>query len=138
MTRAPRMMYKPRNMDRPTNPNRSPFGAWLRGKRLERGVTLRRLALAAHVDPGNLSRSERGLTGVSPVVLGRIGRALHLSSKELSEGRDLAAASAGAVPVDLARERRLVDLMPLIWRGARRDLPRLVATIERLVRQGKL
>jgi len=45
--------------------------------------TMNRLALLAHLDPGQLSRAERGLAGLSLSTLARIATLLGLSLAEL-------------------------------------------------------
>jgi transcriptional regulator with XRE-family HTH domain len=57
---------------------RMKVGQIIRKARLERGITLEALALAAGTDAANLSRIERGKQGFSPDMIDRIAQALDL------------------------------------------------------------
>ena len=96
---------------------------WVRGRRKEIGLTLRAFAETTGLDPGNLSRYERGL--VPPPqderTLSEMAKAL-----ELAEGTedhevflDLAHASAGRIPPDLMENPNILEKMPLLFRAAR-------------------
>lgn len=54
------------------------IGEAIRKARLEQGVTLEKIALAAGTDAANLSRIERGKQGFSPEMIDRIAKALKL------------------------------------------------------------
>ena len=116
------------------------FGDWLRAKRVERGITLRAFAEASDLDPGYLSRYERGLVPAPQgEALQRIAKALGL--KEDSEDRqtlqDLAAISAGKIPRDLAEDPALVGRLPVLFCAARGKKPtraELVSLAERIRR----
>ena len=101
-------------------PDVESFGEWLKSRRAERKLTLRTFAEMARIDPGNLSRYERG--GIAPpqdeAVLERIGRALGLSpdSGEWKEMIDLAAVGAGRIPPDVARDPELLKALPVLFR----------------------
>ena len=98
------------------------FGDWLKGKRAERRITLRELAEKSGIDPGNLSRYERG---VQPPPQGktleRIAKVLAFKegSEEWQMLQDLAAAGAGRIPKDLAQDPAVVSQLPLLFRVAR-------------------
>jgi transcriptional regulator with XRE-family HTH domain len=114
------------------------FGQWVRRRREKVGISLRGFALATGLDPGNLSKYERGALPApqEPKVLNRIAAALKLrpGSAELQEFRDLAATSAGRIPPDLAEDPALLAKMPLLFRTARKKLTRdeLLRLAERL------
>ncbi len=98
------------------------FGEWLKGKRAERRITLRAFAEKCGIDPGNLSRYERGL--LPPPQgggLGRIGKALGLreGSEDWQTLHDLAAIRAGKLPRDLAEDPSLAARLPVLFRAAR-------------------
>jgi transcriptional regulator with XRE-family HTH domain len=100
----------------------STFGTWLKSKRAEKGLTLRAFAEKSGIDPGNLSRYERGI--ISPPqdeALTRIGRALGLreGSEDWRTLHDLAAICAGRIPRDLAEDPELVGRLPVLFRAAR-------------------
>lgn len=99
------------------------FGPWVRYRRAEIGLTLRRFALETDLDPGNLSKYERGLLPPpqDPGTLERMARALQLKkgTDEHRELTDLAAASAGRIPADLQSDPMVVARMPLLFRALR-------------------
>lgn len=98
------------------------FGEWLKAKRAERRITLRAFAERSGIDPGNLSRYERGL---SPPPQGdsleRICGVLQLKkgSEDWQTLQDLAAAAAGRIPPDLAADPAVVGRLPVLFRVAR-------------------
>ena len=114
------------------------FGDWLRSRRAEIGLGLRNFAQRTRLDPGNLSKYERGVLPPPQDVetLERIATALKLKrgSPEHREFMDLAAASAGRIPPDLAADPKIVSRMPLLFRTARGKLTRdeLIKLAERL------
>lgn len=114
------------------------FGEWLRARRAEIGLGLRAFAQQTGLDPGNLSKYERGLLSPpqDPATLERIATALKLKvgSAEYAEFTDLAAASAGRIPADLAADPKLLARMPLLFRTARGKMTReeLIRLAERL------
>ena len=99
------------------------FGQWVRARREHVALTLREFALETGLDPGNLSKYERGLLPPpqDEEVLARIASALRLKkgTAKHREFMDLAAASAGRIPPDIARDPRLVQRLPLLFRTAR-------------------
>ncbi len=98
------------------------FGDWLKAKRAERRITLRAFAEASGLDPGNLSRYERGLLPAPQgEALERIAGALGLKegSEEWQTLHDLAAITAGRIPKDLAEDPALVGRLPVLFRVAR-------------------
>jgi transcriptional regulator with XRE-family HTH domain len=114
------------------------FGGWLRSRRAAIGLTLRSFALATGLDPGNLSKYERSVLPPpqEPETLERLAAALKLKkgSQEYQEFTDLAAASAGRIPPDLAKDPRVLARMPLLFRTARGKMSRdeLLKLAERL------
>ena len=104
------------------------LGAWIRSRRADIGLSLRRFALATGMDPGNLSKYERGLLPPpqDQETVKRLAKALKLrdGSAEFREFADLAAASAGRIPPDLAADPRALARMPLLFRTARGKLSR--------------
>lgn len=114
------------------------FGEWLRERREEIGLTLRAFAVESGLDPGNLSKYERGVLPAPQDrdTLDRIAKALRLKkgSQNYQEFKDRAAASAGRIPPDLARDPKVLSRMPLLFRTARGKLTReeLLKLAERL------
>lgn len=99
------------------------FGEWVRAKREEVRLTLRSFAVATGIDPG---RYERGILPApqNQATLMKIAEALTLrpGSKELRQFLDLAAASAGRIPPDIANDPALLAKMPFLFRAARKKL----------------
>ncbi len=83
------------------------FGELLRKRRKELRLGLREFALKAGLDPGNLSKIERGRLGApqSDEVLGRICRALPARSNPQNPDKD----HAEAIHSCTARERLAVS-----------------------------
>lgn len=104
------------------------FGEWLRGRRGVVGLGLRAFAQQTGLDPGNLSKYERGVLPPpqDEQTLQRIADALKLKkgSSEYREFTDLAAASAGRIPPDLASDPKVLARMPLLFRTARGKMSR--------------
>ena len=99
------------------------FGPWVRERRAKIGLTLRRFAQHSRLDPGNLSRYERGVVPPpqEPETLERIATALNLQKEtaDYREFMDLAHASAGRIPPDLIANPDILAKMPLLFRSAR-------------------
>ena len=116
------------------------FGELLRKRRKELRLGLREFALKAGLDPGNLSKIERGRLGApqSDEVLGRICRALEYDprSDESQALMDLAAAETGRIPPDILDDQEVMVRMPLLLRTVQNkrlspeELDRLVELIK--------
>jgi transcriptional regulator with XRE-family HTH domain len=95
------------------------FGAFFRERREALGLSLRQFCRRAGLDPGNISRLERGLTRppVSPSILTEYAGALELrqGSEDWNRFFTLAAAEAGRLPADILQDPR-----------ARAELPRVL------------
>ena len=99
------------------------FGEFFKTKRQALGLTLREFCLKHKLDPGNLSRLERGL--LSPPqdrkVLEQYAEYL-----AIKQGRgdwytlfDLAAAARGRLPDDLLEDEEILAKLPLVFRTLR-------------------
>lgn len=73
------------------------LGDTLRQHRNARGLTQSELARLARIERSNLAHLERGTYCASAAVLGRLARALDLSTVERAELLDLAAGAGVAV-----------------------------------------
>ena len=99
------------------------FGEFLKAKRQTLGLTLREFCLKHKLDPGNLSRLERGLLP-PPQDRDRLEEyACYLGLKQGSDDWyhffDLAAAAKGRIPEELMADKEVVEKLPLVFRTLR-------------------
>jgi len=97
------------------------FGAHFKETRIGLGLTLRQFCGKHSIDPGNLSKIERGvLPPPKDEILKKYAHYLKLkeASDEWYEFFDLAAAESGRLPKDL-REKEIVARMPMLFRTLR-------------------
>jgi len=99
------------------------FGEFFKAKRQALGLTLREFCLKHQLDPGNLSRLERGLL---PPPQDRKRLEEYAKYLELRQGSDnwytffdLAAAAKGRLPAELLEDEQLVAKLPLVFRTLR-------------------
>jgi transcriptional regulator with XRE-family HTH domain len=96
------------------------FGVLLKQRRRERNLTLREFAARAGIDPGNLSKIERGRLDPPQDrgLLDRLCRALgyDLEDAHAKELRDLAAVEAGRIPHDILSNEAAMTRMPVLMR----------------------
>lgn len=101
----------------------SRFGALHKELRLKGGLSLREYCLRHGLDPGNLSRLERGLVPPPQDRAKLEELASHLGLKPRSEPwtafLDLAAAEAGRIPEDVMTDEAVVAKLPLLFRSLR-------------------
>jgi transcriptional regulator with XRE-family HTH domain len=101
----------------------NPFGEFLKSRRAELRLSLRAFAEAAEMDPGNVSRLERGHASPPEAseVLDRIALALQLKRKTAGyqELMDLAAAAKGRIPADLLDDAEVAAQLPILFRTLR-------------------
>ena len=99
------------------------FGEFFKAKRQALGLTLREFCLKHKLDPGNISRLERGLL---PPPQGRDRLEEYAKCLVLKKGNrawqaffDLAAVSKGRIPAELMEDEDWVAKLPLIFRALR-------------------
>ncbi len=96
------------------------FGEMLREKRKELRLGLREFAQRAELDPGNLSKIERGRLGAPQTAstLDRICLALELDldGNEAVALRDQAAAENGQIPEEILSDETVMARMPVLLR----------------------
>jgi len=115
------------------------FGEFFKAQRQALSLTLREFCGKHKLDPGNLSRLERGLLPPPEdhQVLERYAKCLHLKSgsDDWYTFFDLAAAAKGRIPAELMEDREVVAKLPVVFRTLRgkrltdKDLEELVKKI---------
>ena len=99
------------------------FGSFYKGLRIKRRMTLRKFCLKFRLDPGNISKLERGLLPPphSEEKLAEYARALGLrkGTDDWYTFFDLAAAERGKVPADMLEDKELAGKLPILFRTLR-------------------
>ncbi len=95
------------------------FGEMLKELRLKRELTLRKFCLITGVDPGNLSRWERGVS--APPADGTVERmaatlGLERGTDEFDDFFATAALSKGRLPKKVLSDEELVAKLPMFFR----------------------
>ncbi len=110
-------------MDRATDDRVARFGEFFKAKRKELGKTLRTFAMENRIDPGNLSKLERGIL---PPPHSREKLEEYAGLLNIQEGTDdwytffdLAATEAGRIPDDIYSDKRVLERLPLFFRSVR-------------------
>lgn len=99
------------------------FGEFFKSKRIALGKTLRNFCAEYSLDPGNISKLERGL--ISPPVssdkLEQYAECLCIKkgSEDWFNFFDLANACAGRIPDEIQSDEELLSKMPLVFRTLR-------------------
>jgi len=99
------------------------FGEFFKAKRIELKMTLRQFCLKYGLDPGNLSKIERGLLPPpkNREKLEEYARYLKLEkgTDEWIEFFDRAAAESGRLPTDILSDKEVVEKLPILFRTLR-------------------
>src|SRR4030042_5986804 len=99
------------------------FGQFFKKMREKKGLSLRRFCVENNVDPGNLSKLERGLLSPpqSREKLEEYAGYLQIEegSDDWYEFFDLASAEAGRIPQDILSDKDLAKRLPLVFRTIR-------------------
>ncbi|HBG93423.1 MAG: hypothetical protein A2X54_07725 [Nitrospirae bacterium GWF2_44_13] len=100
--------------------NATLFGDFFKKKRIELGKTLRQFCLENNLDPGNISKLERGLL---PPPQGADKLEAYAQSLKIKKGSDdwyeffdLARLSAGRIPEEILSDKELLSKLPLVFR----------------------
>lgn len=106
---------------------RTMFGALIKERRLQMGLSLRAFCQRFAEDPGNWSRMERGLLP-PPLDSSRMHQiatylAIPMDSEEFERLVDLAHADRGRVPESIMGDEKLVKLLPVMFRTIRKEPP---------------
>jgi transcriptional regulator with XRE-family HTH domain len=96
------------------------FGDYFKKKRLRIGKTLRQFCLENGLDPGNISKIERGILPPpqSREKLTHYAKCLRIveGSDEWLEFFDIARTDAGRIPDELLADKNIVAKLPLVFR----------------------
>ena len=99
------------------------FGEFFKKKRIEIGKTLRQFCMENKLDPGNISKLERGLLPppTSKEKLEYYAKCLGIKkgSDDWYEFFDLACASAGRIPEEIMSDENLLSKLPIVFRTLR-------------------
>ena len=99
------------------------FGGFFKAMRQKNGITLRQFCHKYGLDPGNVSKIERGIAAPpsSHRILEKYASYLGIqeNSNEWYEFFDLAASCSGKLPPYLMSNEQLVNKLPLVFRTIR-------------------
>ena len=99
------------------------FGQYFKKMRQKRGLTLRKFCFKHGIDPGNISKLERGVNAPPRSREKLEEYASHLRIKEGTDEWytyfDLAAACSGNIPHYIMSDDSLVEKLPLVFRTLR-------------------
>ena len=119
------------------------FGKLLKSLRAERRLSLRMFCQISGLDPGNVSRWERGVTPPPQTdeTLDRIASAIGLTpgSDKYKDSFVSASISAGRIPRDTLTNRALIDRLPVFLRtldGSKLSGDQLDALIQKINEEG--
>lgn len=102
---------------------RRTFGTFFKAKRIELALTLRKFCLMHELDPGNISKMERGKLPPpqSERKLKEYAKMLKIKkgSDDWQTFSDLAAAEGGRVPADLLSNKEVLAKLPALFRTMR-------------------
>jgi len=104
-------------------PSPARFGGFFKQRRIALGLTLREFCRRNDLDPGNISRLERGLL---PPPQGRESLENYAKLLKLNKGSDdwykffdLAAAETGRIPPEILEDEELLEKLPILFRTLR-------------------
>jgi transcriptional regulator with XRE-family HTH domain len=99
------------------------FGEFFKKKRIGINKTLRQFCLENNLDPGNISKLERGILPppISEEKLEHYARCLKIKkgSDDWYEFFDLAHASTGRIPEEILSDEKSLSKLPLVFRTLR-------------------
>ena len=118
------------------------FGEFFKNHRIAKGMTLRTFCQTYGLDPGNISKLERGVLAPpeSLHILKKYASYLSVTegSKDWYTFVDLASAGSGRLPADLMEEKELVTRLPVLFRTIKRkklspnDLDKLIEKLRKV------
>ncbi len=104
-------------------PTTARFGQFFKQRRIALGLTLREFCRRNGLDPGNISRLERGLLAPPQGrdLLEQYAKLLDLKkgSDDWYTFFDLAAAETGRIPPEILEDKDLLEKLPILFRTLR-------------------
>ncbi|HCO92839.1 MAG TPA: hypothetical protein DIU00_02625 [Phycisphaerales bacterium] len=99
------------------------FGHFFKEMRLKTGLSLRRFCMEHNLDPGNISRIERGIAS-PPQSRDKLAEyasylGIDKDSDDWYDFFDYAAAATGRIPQDVMSDEELVKKLPVVFRTLR-------------------
>ncbi|MCP4104108.1 MAG: helix-turn-helix transcriptional regulator [Desulfobacteraceae bacterium] len=117
------------------------FGDFFKKMRLGTGLTLRKFCEVNGLDPGNISRLERGLA-LPPQSREKLESyaaclGIEKDSDNWYDFFDYASATSGKIPPDVMNDSELVKKLPLVFRTLRGDKvnPENLDTLAEIIRK---
>ncbi len=99
------------------------FGDFFKEMRIKNSISLREFCLKHKLDPGNMSKIERGVLGPPQDMQKLKEYAKYLGIKGGSSHWhmfvDLASAGAGRIPQDILLDKKLLGRLPILFRTLR-------------------
>lgn len=99
------------------------FGDFFKQMRIKKEMTLREFCLKYGLDPGNISKLERGVLGPPQDMEKLKDYSRYLDIKIGSDNWhtfvDLACAEGGRIPEDILEDKELVQRLPVLFRTLR-------------------
>jgi transcriptional regulator with XRE-family HTH domain len=116
------------------------FGEFIKRRRIEKEISLRKFCQLTGYDASNWSKVERGLLK-PPQADGKLKKIasvlkIEVNSREWEEMKDTARIDAGIIPHDILEDKRVVNSLPMFFRTIRsekpssKDLDKLIAAIK--------
>lgn len=101
------------------------FGSYVKQKRLDKMMGLRRFCKATELDPSTWSKVERNLTAPTQnsTKLSKVAEVLELDDEEKIELMDAANVAAQRIPDDIQEDAELVSILPALFRTIRDNRP---------------
>ena len=96
------------------------FGEFIKGKRINLGLSLRAFCEQNGYDPGNQSKLERGILNPpdDETFMGKLATALHVEkgSGDWFDFHNYGAVARKQIPKDLLNDAEVVDKLPVLFR----------------------
>ena len=99
------------------------LGIYIKQKRLEKELTLRKFCKILNMDPSNWSKIERGLLEApkSKIILKEIAQVLELKETEYQEMKDIAVIES--IPEGIRPSNEILESLPVFFRTVRELKP---------------